>query len=463
MSPLEADIRDSLRAEAERLGEVRPLLLPPAAAPGGLRRAPRALGPRWQRPWQAPVMAAAAIVLVAAALVTAKVMRNGGVVPPAGPGPVPATSAGPTADVTPRYYLRMGWGTAPGQRPSQLKWAIWAGDAQTGKTLGSYNLPNGGNAKGGNQSVWAASGAADDRTFAVAASTFKFTQPPAPGPARFYLFKVFPGSADPVRVTPLALQATPATAVATRVISIALSADGTELAVLSHTSKSVWLGVYSLATGRLQHFWSAVSGVNLGNTPVLDLRVIGDDTVTDLSWVGDGTVAFAFIQTQHIRQEVRTLDVHSAGAGLLTDSRVVWSQYVPPPVGGKYGKGTPQTCDTPFLTGNGQTVVCATSSYSASDKRLSARWLAYPLAPPDRPRVLGSVQVPPNVKDFAVPNTVDWTNSSGTEVIGTWNTETVVYSKDYQGPATTVTTTSAFIGGGQVRPLPAVSGLPVAW
>ena len=439
MSPLEADIRDSLRSEAERLREVRPLLVPPAAARRRPRRASRASGPRWQRPWQAPVMAAAAIVLVAAALVAVKVLRNGSVVPPTSPGPVPAASAGATADAAPRYYVRMGWGTAPGQHQSQLKWAIWVGDAQTGRTLGSYGLPT-----GGPVFAWAASGAADDRTFAVSARGFPLTQPPAPGPARFYLFKLFPGTADPVRVTSLALQATPATAVATQVASIALSADGTELAVLSDTGKSVGLGVYSVATGRRQHFWSAA----------ISRGTIRDIPVTDLSWVGDGTVAFAFAQTPHVRQEVRTLDVNAAGPGLLTGSRVVWSQYVPPPAGGKYGKGTPQTCDTPFLTGDGQTVVCATSSYSASDKRLSARWLAYPLATPTRPRVIGSVGVPLNVKDFAVPNTVKWTNSSGAEVIGNWNPETVMYSKDFEGPATTVTNHYALIAGGNVRPFP---------
>lgn len=452
MSPLEEDIRDSLRAEAERLSEPRPLVLPPAAARRWQRRALAASAPRWQRPWQAPVMAAAAIVVVAAALVTVKLLQNGSVVPPTSSGPVPASSAGAAADVTPRYYVRTAWGTAPGQRPSQRKFAIWVGDLQTGQTLGSYDLPKL-DGKGGNAFVWAASGAADDRTFAVSAGSFQFAQHAVPGPARFYLFKVFPGSANPVRVTPLALQATPATAVATQVISIALSADGTQLAVLSDDGKSVGLGAYSVATGRRLHFWSAaISRGNRGNTPV-----------TDLSWVGDGTVAFAFIQAPHVRQDVRTLDVNAAGTSLLANGRVVWSQYVPPPAGGKYGKGTPQTCATPFLTGDGRTVVCAASSYSASDKRLSALWLAYPLGPPDRPRVLGRVQVPRNVKDFAVPNTVEWTNSSGTEVIGTWSPETVAYGKDFQGPATTVTSNYAFIGGGQVRPFPAVSGLPAGW
>ena len=251
MSPLEEDIRDSLRTEAERLGEVRPLLLPPAAAHHGLRRALPASGPRWQRPWQAPVMAAAAIVLVAAALVTAKVIRNGSVVPPAGSGLAAASAAPGTADGVPRYYLSSG---LVGDLRNR-NWAIVAADTRTGKTLGSYKLPN------GNSLSWAASGAADDRTFVVQAAVFAFPQHLVSGPARWYLVKIFPGSADPVRVTPLAIQATPATSIASQVISVALSGDGSELAVVSSTGKSVGLGVYSMATGRLQHSWSAaISG-----------------------------------------------------------------------------------------------------------------------------------------------------------------------------------------------------------
>ena len=42
-----------------------------------------------------------------------------------------------------------------------------------------------------------------------------------------------------------------------QVREIALSADGTELAVVSGDSKSTVLGVYSVATGQLRHSWSA--------------------------------------------------------------------------------------------------------------------------------------------------------------------------------------------------------------
>lgn len=442
MSQLEDEIRDSLRSEADRLREVRPLQLPPAAARRGLRLALRGRGARGPRPWPAPVMAAAVIVLVAAALVTAKVLRNGGVVPPATLGPDITSSAVTAPDVTPRYYLRYGRVGKTGNV------GLSVGDVQTGKTLGSYdNLPKGAAFR------WAASGAGDDRTFVASLAVFPSLTSSATSPARFYLVRIFPGTADPVRVTPLAIQATLANS---EVTSMALSADGSELAVVFSTAygKSAGLGVYSMATGRLRRSWSAaVSGV-----------IPGDAPVTDLSWVGDGTVAFASTDTPHVRQEVRTLNVNAGGTGLLTDSHIVWSQYVPPPPGGTYGKATPQTCGTPFLTGDGQAVVCATSSYAASTRRLSAVWLAYPLATPTRPRVIGSVQVPQDVTSFNGQNAVLWTNASGTEVIGSWNPETPVYGKNSQEIGNSVTNYFAFIGGGQVREFPWGPGIrQAAW
>ena len=106
-------------------------------------------------------------------------------------------------------------------------------------------------------------------------------------------------------------------------------------------------------------------------------------------------------------------------------------------------------------------MVCAASSYSASTKRLSALWLAYPLATPTRPRVIGSVQVASDVKGFNGPNAVEWVNSSGTEVIGSWNPETVVYSKNFRGPATSVTNYNALIGGGKIKEL--IPAGPATW
>jgi hypothetical protein len=314
--------------------------------------------------------------------------------------------------------------------------AIIVGDVQTGRTIATYPLP-----KGDFYYSTAVSGAGDDRTFVVSSAAGFFgpgnTFPTNLAPPRWYLVRISPGAVSPVRVTRLAVDYKAGGGVQ----DTALSADGTELAVMSRAGKGnlTVLGVYSVATGQRQHSWSGVLGTS----------AITGKPVSDLSWVGDSTVGFAVTDTPGVREEVRTLDTGAGGTSLVAASRVVWSQYVPPPPPGIQPAHPPQACGTPFLTGNGQAVVCATSSYSARDRRLSAVWLAYPLATPARPRVIGSVTVAPDVSSFNFL-TVEWTNPSGTELIGTWNPSVVTGSGS--GQATTVTNFIGFIGGGRVRP-----------
>lgn len=71
---------------------------------------------------------------------------------------------------------------------------------------------------------------------------------------------------------------------------------------------------------------------------------------------------------------------------------------------------------------------------------------SYPLATPTKPRVIGSFGEPANITAFYGSITVDWTNPSGPEVIGsqepsrvTGSTSRVTYSDD------------AVIGGGVVQ------------
>ena len=194
---------------------------------------------------------------------------------------------------------------------------------------------------------------------------------------------------------------------------IALSGDGTELAVVAvpKAGSQLVLQVYSVATGQLQHSWP--TGVNVTSNG-------NSSPITGLSWVGDSTLGFTLTKVAGVSEEVRTLDVTTASGNVLAGSRVVWSQDVPakPPAGQLNVPG--HACDTPVLTGNGQAVVCGNSTYSGPDKRLTAVWLAYPLATPTKPRVIGSFREPANITAFSGSITVDWTNPSGTEVIGSW-------------------------------------------
>jgi hypothetical protein len=236
---------------------------------------------------------------------------------------------------------------------------------------------------------------------------------------------------------------------------MALSGDGTQLAVAYRAGKSVTLRVYSVATGQPRHSWSAAFSTHTGGPP----------PVTDLSWVGDSKVGFAVTYNPKVREEVRTLNISAAGTDLLADSRVVWSQYVPAPPHGVYNEGTPQACATPFLSGNGQVVVCATSAYSVSAKRLSAVWLAYPVATPTRPRVLGSIAQPKDVSSISdPPGPVDWVNASGTTVIAEVNDLVITFP----GTSHSIWSNTGYIavvGGGTVRPFTALTRYPggAAW
>jgi hypothetical protein len=459
MSYLEDEIRGALRTEAGRLREVRPLRLPPAVAQDEPRAVHGASLARRLSAWRGPLAAAAAVVIIAAVLVIVRSVGNEHAAPVAPPTPI--AGAPLPADATPRYYVKIGVANKSG-------WVIIVGDEQTGRTIATYPLHLG-------RAMWSSgvSGAGDDRTFVVSVGggdslgggglTPGQTRPLVLPPPTWYLVRIFPGAASPVRMTRLAVNFTTGGAVR----EIALSADGTELAVLSETSnatlsetgkhavlsetdKSTVLGIYSVATGQLQHSWSAPLGASAANNA----------PGSDLSWAGDGTVGFAVTDTPGVREEVRTLDAGAGGTSLLAASRVVWSQYVPAPPRGSNPYHAPQACSTPFLTGNGQAVVCATSSYSAHDNRQTALWLAYPLATPDRPRVIGSVPQPQDVNKFNSVG-VDWTNPSGTEIIGDWNPN--VDSVSDGEKAQTVTNFTGFIGHGSIRPFGPVFGLDVAW
>jgi len=204
--------------------------------------------------------------------------------------------------------------------------------------------------------------------------------------------------------------------------------------------------VYSVVTGRLRHSWSAGISATAGNPR----------PIADLSWVGNSAVGFAVTYSPEVREEIRTLDVSKTGTNLLADSRLVWSQYVPAAPHGT--RNAPHACDTPFLTGNGQAVVCGNSTYSPSGKRLSAVWLAYPLATPTRPRVIGSVQEPRGVSSFNGSISVEWANPSGTKVIGSWNPAIELPQHGEE-----ITNYAGVTENGKVKPFPRVPGPLVAW
>jgi hypothetical protein len=59
---------------------------------------------------------------------------------------------------------------------------------------------------------------------------------------------------------------------------------------------------------------------------------------------------------------------------------------------------------------------------------------------------------------------VEWTNPSGTEIIGTWNWNLEVITGPSNHPVTSVTNNEGYIGDGRIKPFPFnVGGLNVTW
>lgn len=367
MTSVEDHVRAATRAQAAALREVRPLWLPPAASPGSgpASRARRAL--RW-RSWMGPVTAAAAVLAVGVSLVLIRGIPNARVVPPSGSPAAPG--------VPPPYYVAIAGSQAGWYAYAPLSGAappanhLVVGATFTGRSLATVAPPRG---------AWftGVTGAADDRTFVVdtrptpsqSAGTQFVT-----APRTWYLLRISPGAAPGYRLTRLPVPVTPR---GTGVVGMALSPDGTKLALAlqpgmltSKPGREV-LRIYSVVTGAVLRSWSVpANGIGGGE----DLA--GGDNHTILSWADGGRVlAFNYgwttgpqagpkgtpgrdklLKEDRNYQQVRTLDLSRPGTDLLADSRVIWSTSAP-----VYSDAatSPLTCNTSLvITADGATVVC---------------------------------------------------------------------------------------------------------
>ena len=279
-------------------------------------------------------------------------------------------------------------------------------DSLTGRKLATVQAPKGTEFFGITPAA-----AADDRTFIAGTTVIRrppFPPYPTTGPVAWYLIRLSPGSAHPARMTKLPI---PASVRDLPVLTTALSGDGRYLAVAFGSADTTrqQLRVYSVATGRLTRTWRMTDSKSVNSV----------QAITSLNWVnGDETVAFTLTWGEDTDAQVRTLALSAGGSELLPASHAVWSQHVPGPPHGRTTNSTPLLCGTPFLTADGQAVVCANRSYSAKDKTITIQWLAYPIATPATAHVVGSLRVP--VKDDPSRMAVDWADPSGNVVIGYW-------------------------------------------
>jgi len=363
---------------------VAPAQLPPAPPGAPARLRGRGPSPRRRRAsWLAPVMAAAAVVAIAVALVVVRDL-------PGAPPPTPAPAAGPAIPATgiPPYYLTFDQPLGDETKPVGLL----LGATLSGKTLFTLQPPR-------SRSFVGITGAADDRTFAADAGRFPW---PAAGsqayPRIWYLVRVT-GAGARVRLT-MTRMPVPATPAGTCIEGIALSPDGTKLAVATATSKLATepcgaipvpkatevLRVYSVATGKALRSWSS------SPYAVIQTRGGGGDAEGMLAWVGNHALAFQPLTNQgsvayEYTSGVMVLELSHPDGSILASSRLaIPLAPVSAPGPGPAPAHPPYGCVLSggpiVVSGDGKSFVCAGSGAStaklpdASTAKLPRLWCA---------------------------------------------------------------------------------------
>jgi hypothetical protein len=306
-----------LAAIRETAAEITPGSTLPLSLPEPARRAPRQRL-RGQRPsgrrrpsgWRRALAPAAAAASVIAVVAASLVITGGGGTHGQGPGgETPAVRAAALASVPPYYVALTGY---PGMRQHAVVRA-----SATGAVLATITAP-----KPYSTLTWV-SGAADDRTFVLAAQRWWQIRPGKAGLAaenrdgntRVRFFRLQLGPAGRVsRLT--AIPSLPSGPRAAQLAGIALSPDGSELAVALHGSgpserDPEILGI-NLATGSQREWvWPGTGWV--GN-----FKPIGEP----LSWTADGRM-LAFQKWTGNNVQVRLLDTTAPGSSLRSARLIV--------------------------------------------------------------------------------------------------------------------------------------------
>jgi hypothetical protein len=258
------------------------------------------------------------------------------------------TAAARTASLAlPAYYLALPGGdnfaNVPGSRTAVL------GDTLTAKRLLTIRAF-------GTDKFVTVSAAADDRTFVLGANPNP--QPPAiPSATEWYLVHVTPGAT--FRATERKLRIS-GPGKNDWIAATALSPDGRQVAVLGTYQETgsapltMWVRVYSVATGALLHSWSGLLNATSGG-------------YTTLAWTDRGhqlAIGYTFSVTPAGSKRswpyigVRLLAVDRPGHNLTADSRLAWSELA---AEGGLSRPTPLTCapDLQVVVSADATVVCA--------------------------------------------------------------------------------------------------------
>ena len=312
MTTIEDRLRAATRAAAETVapGSAPPLRLPDREHHRGLARR-RGPGRRWAG-WTAPLAAAAAVTVVIGGVL---IVTRQAHLPQNRPGPAGAVTIplrripSILGGAVPPYAV----GLAPGPLAAQSTRAVVRATA-SGAVLATLSPP-----RGYGSFTWV-TGAADDRTFVLAAYGRGPVTGSAPAPAArnataFFLLRLDP-AADMARLTPLPAAAQPdLPGMGSAISGIALSPDGGKLAVaLGNQSGPSELKLFDLRSGSVR-VWRGAQGARI------DGYISADELgANSLSWTADGKT-LAVDQEAGQAINVRLLDTTAPGGDLWASAR----------------------------------------------------------------------------------------------------------------------------------------------
>jgi hypothetical protein len=362
--PYEDDIRAAFHSLATQAPDADTVLTAIRDKRGQPTTRPRRGRPGSGRRLLVPLAAAAAVVAVIATSVTV----GGGE-----PARNLATSNRQALASVPRYYLELIKHATSDPVPLTPFYAAFR-NTVTGATLATVRPPK----PFGTFLLVAA--AADDRTFVLSAQRVPRGFGPAE-PTKLFRAQLNP-AAGTVTLTPLPVPLFPAGMSPT---GLALSPDGTKLAVALQTKGRVQIRVYSLTTGQVKVWQDHGMLTSDGYLPK-----------DALSWARSGALAFTDWVSNQLNG-VWLLNTNRPGGSLLADSRLAVSAIYP---GARYLGGSG------IVTPDGSTIV-------------AAMWR-------HKPRYFGDVRefsaatgkVTRTMRPVRAPGeSVVWTNSSGSVLI----------------------------------------------
>lgn len=355
MTPVEDRTRAAMDAISGLVERIPPLTLPPPAhaAPAGRRGRLPSPWRRWGS-WLTPVTAAVAVLAIAIALVVVRDLPGGG----SAPTSTPTLNLKPVVPATgiPGYEVALNQLFDDTKTPVGLVLE----DTLTGKKLFTLQPPRG-------LSFAGITGADDDRTFVADVHRDPYGVRGSLGRSRtWYLVRIVgAGSGASLTMTKLPI---PPTTVGTGIDAIAISPNGTMLAVASERVSDApheqqLLQVYSLATGAVLHTWSSPANQY---PPIDGPAFYGGDQTSNVVWVRNDALAFnesTRTKSGALTLDVKVLDLSRPDGDILGSSRT--AAILPP---ANRAKLAPFGCNWFWgdivITGDGTSYVCGGSGTS---------------------------------------------------------------------------------------------------